>query len=222
MNQTKKMKKGITLIEIILAIVLIAIILGITIPKLMSNSQQAEIKSVISHDVRAIMEAAALWRKQTVAANGSFQDLSASNLRSILPSNMDVDVNTGLIYSTGFRTGDTVAGTNPAIDDRGVHYTVRWHFNAANIDLGTFSIGMNFTRGDTELGWDNKIRVYASETFANAVTEVATRANGAAPALWTTDVAQGNTAGAMTQTVVGAIPCSDRNNAICYDAVNVR
>jgi len=42
------MKKGITLIEIILAIVLIAIILGVTIPKLMTNSAKAEIKTVIT------------------------------------------------------------------------------------------------------------------------------------------------------------------------------
>lgn len=213
-NENKQMKRGITLIEIILAIVLIAIILGITIPKLMSNSQQAEVKQVISSDVKSIIEACALWRKQTSGTNGSFQTLTPQAISSILPSNMQIDTTTGLIYSSGFRTGDNVAA---GFDDTGVHYTVRWHFDAARVDGGSFSIGMDITRGGTELGWDDKIQTYALESFNNTVREISSKES--APATWATDAAFAGTANTNAQ---GAITCSNRNLTSCFDNVNIR
>ena len=209
MNQTKKMKKGITLIEIILAIVLIAIILGITIPKLMSNSQQGEIKSVISNDVKAIVESAALWRKQSVAAAGSFATLSPLALNSTLPSNMQVNTTTGRIYSTGFRTGENDA---QGLDDRGIFYTVRWQFGSTD-NTGRFAIGMDINRGVSELGWDPKIQAYAREVFMDAVTGVSQ-----ASILHSTAV------GATAAGAVGAseaLAC-DNNVSVCFDQVNVR
>ena len=211
MNQTKKMKKGITLVEIILAIVLIAIILGITIPKLMSNSQQAEIKQVITHDVQAIVESAVLWRKQNVAQNGAYTNLSPAALNSTLPSNMDVNTVTGRIYSTGFRTGENDA---QGLDNRGAFYTVRWQFGTTN-NTGRFAIGIDINRGVTELGWDPKIQQYAIQSFQNAVASVSQASVGH------------NAAVAVQAAVAGvsgiseALAC-DNNVSACFDQVNVR
>jgi len=160
------MKKGITLIEIILAIVLIAIILGLTIPKLMKNSQNTEIKQAISSDVKAIIEAAVLWKKshKSDAATG-YKNIDSNALNSRLPENMTV-IN-GWIPSAGLKTGE---GNESA---SGVRYTVTYKFRAEdNASIRTFSIGMNTTPGSNNLNWSDKTVSYALETFENAINSI--------------------------------------------------
>ena len=177
MEATKqvKMKKGITLIEIILAIVLIAIILGVTIPKLMSNSAKAEIKQVITSDVRSIVEAATTWRRSSSSAGGNYKAISASYIFSRLPSTMAVDGTNGRIYSSGLNVGTEVTvGTN-TYKETGVTYTIVWQFDpATHTNTGRFSIGMDIDRGesDTGLDWNDNLQAYAKETFNDVVVEI--------------------------------------------------
>jgi len=208
------MKKGITLIEIILAIVLIAIIMGITIPKLMSNSAKAEIKQVITSDIRSIVEAANTWKRASADAGGNFRNLNSAALNSRLPSNMVVDGAKGYIYSSGLRTG-TVDGTN---NETGVRYTVRWQFDNALegtspnfINTGNFSIGMDYDLGATHLTWDAKMQAYAQDVFNDTIEEIA----GNNHTLFTTDINTLNAAGADSGT---SFPCSA--NAVCQGNIN--
>lgn len=185
MKKNTSMKKGITLIEIILAIVLIAIILGITIPKLMANSARAEIKAVISSDIKSIVEATALWRKSNRSARGSFTNLNNSEIDSRLPNTMRRDAVLGVIESSGLRTGiNDVNG-----QATGVNYYVTWAFstiiNTTTNGLGTptiaFSLVMNTNNGINLLNWDSKLQAYANEVFQNTVAEltVPSSVNGA-------------------------------------------
>ena len=171
----QNMKKGITLIEIILAIVLIAIIMGITIPKLMSNSTKAEIKQTITSDVRSIVEAANTWRRASSTASGSFMVLSSGRIDSRLPSNMAVDPVKGYIYSSGLSTGNK----DGSFDETGVRYTVSWQFDDAlkGIDPDftntmNYSIAMDVTLGDTDLNWDSKMVQYAKDVFGDTIAEI--------------------------------------------------
>ena len=211
MERTKQtnMKKGITLIEIILAIVLIAIILGITIPKLMANSAKAEIKQVITSDLRSIVEAATTWRRASSVANGNYQNLSAAAIFSRLPATMSVDGTNGRIYSSGLNVGTTDTVGASTFNRTGVNYTVTWQFDpATDTNTGTFSIGMDVTEGgaNTGLDWNNNLTQYAKDTFFDVVTEMSSSFQTHTAATNTTDSAGANVAYVCTNN--GVIVCA--------------
>lgn len=219
-NTNKKMKKGITLIEIILAIVLIAIILGITIPKLMSNSDQAEIKNAISNDVKTITEAANIWRKQTVAANGTFLDVSAGNITSLLPNTMTVVGD--YIMSSGLRTGD---GTNR---NTAVRYFIRNNFGTGT-NRGTFALGMEIVpagaaagAAGSTAGWDQRMMTYALNAFNDAIqsTSAGVITGGPRATQFTGAVTIGTTVNATC--VGGSGYSAAATSTICFDTINVR
>jgi type II secretory pathway pseudopilin PulG len=178
-NVKKGMRKGITLIEIILAIVLIAIILGITIPKLMSNSAKAEIKQVVASDLKSIVSAAKDWRKSSATAAGSFDSIKPSAIASRLPSNMMVDTTDKVILSAGLLTGSQ---TSQNLRDTGIQYNVGWNLQkitlaAVNtgtpvVKTGRFSIVVDIRNGVNELGWENQLVVYAQDVINDTIAEM--------------------------------------------------
>ena len=221
MKQTKQnMKKGITLIEIILAIVLIAVIMGITIPKLMSNSAKAEVKQVITSDVRSIVESANMWKKASAKAKGTYKELSAGVLNSRLPSNMAVDSALGLIYSSGLKTGTVDANNVP---QTGVKYTVLWQFDSTKTNTGHFSIGMDITQGADStvgLGWDPKLQQYALDVFTDTIAELT-------DGTMTPDSTQTQTASGATITNGVAVldrpfDCTNTNNVVCQGDLEIK
>jgi type II secretory pathway pseudopilin PulG len=173
MNNKKNMKSGITLIEIILAIVLIAVIMGITIPKLMSNSAKAEMKTVITSDLKSIIDAANTWRKSSSTSNGNFQNINSAEIFSRLPSNMRVEGTKGLIHSSGLRTGlDDNLGAGTTGKGTGVTYTITWQFDSTTYpQSGNFSIGMSIKNGIEDLNWDSKLMTYAKDIFRDVIYE---------------------------------------------------
>ena len=220
------MKKGITLIEIILAIVLIAIILGITIPKLMSNSDRAEIKSVITSDVKSIVEAALLWKKSSATALGSYIALDGQDLNSRLPSNMVVATGTasaayeGTIYSSGLGTGNQEAG-----DERntGAQYAVTWVITTTpdNGLTGNFSIAMDISRGIADLTWDGKTQQYARDVFNDTIAEL-TNGTGVIATAGTiiTGINNNTQVTGYSATATGAtVTCTSNGNVVCYDNI---
>ena len=222
MNKKSNMKKGITLIEIILAIVLIAIILGITIPKLMANSARAEIKAVISSDVKSIVEAATLWRKSSSIAKGSYVRLSSDKLNTRLPNTMEVITSSQLIMSSGLKTGSA-----DAVDKTGVRYVVLWSFGTpvATTPVGRFAIGMDIDKAITDLQWDSKLRAYAREIFTDIVAEVSDGGTAYGSDIVPTDgFTPASGAAATAGTANGdsfTLPCSttDSDKAVCYDQI---
>jgi prepilin-type N-terminal cleavage/methylation domain-containing protein len=184
MRQQRNMKKGITLIEIILAIVLIAVISGIAIPKLMSNSTQAEIKSTIVSDVKSITEAISLWRKSSATSNGVNRVLDVTEIRSRLPLNMQVDANLGVISSSGLATGES-NDDEASFRNTGVVYSVWFNLTdevaglgdeaATTHDTSSFAIAIDTTFGAAELGWDIRMQEYALDIFQDAITDLAQR-----------------------------------------------
>ncbi|MCP4971312.1 MAG: prepilin-type N-terminal cleavage/methylation domain-containing protein [Arcobacter sp.] len=170
MKHEKKMKKGITLIEIILAIVLIAIILGIAIPKLMTNSTQAEIKQTAVSDLKSIVEAASLWRRSSAKANGNFKEVSVDEIESRLPSNMEADTTKGIIYSSGLKTGTL----NGSIDETGLQYSILWDPGLSSTPPeGSFTIVVDARKGQNDLGWEGRMARYALEVFDDALMDMA-------------------------------------------------
>jgi len=209
------MKKGITLIEIILAIVLIAIILGVTIPKLMSNSARAEIKTVITSDVKSIVESAGTWRKSSATAAGTYLKVSGANLDHTLPSNIVVTT-AGLILSSGLKTGVAVDGS-AASEGTGVVYYIfnDTGTNAAdgNADKSNeFSLYADFQGGSDNLNWDDKTRGYAEDVFTDVIAEVTDNPNPVKNTAYSTAV------GGVTFNCTAG----NSNTAVCYTHLEVR
>ena len=210
-----KMKQGITLIEIILAIVLIAIILGLTIPKLMKNSQNAEIKQTISTDVKAIVEAAILWKKSAAGANNNFRSIDNTKLDSRLPNNMVVigkaTPTKYRITSAGLRTGNSEVD---AANASGIEYFITWQFDTANTanKSGNFSLGADFNNGANDLQWDAKTLAYAKDAFSDAVATVNSITNTKYETSYT------SSGSGVTS---GTIDCSN-TNTLCYGNISVQ
>ena len=147
----KKKRGGFTLIEVILAIVVVAVIMGIVIPKVMSNSDKAQIKQVISSDTRSIIQAAADWKRTSADAQGTYKDISASALNSRLPSNMDL--NGSNILSSGFN-----GGCKYGVDS-----------STINSDGDSFIIAIDCSNAKQALNWNSKLVSYAKEAFIDTV-----------------------------------------------------
>jgi hypothetical protein len=181
----------------------------------MSNSDRAEVKQVITNDLRSIIEASIMWRKSSSASNGNFEQLSVNAIQSRLPSNMSVDAANGLIYSSGLRTGnaDKLGGTpNPANGQSGPVYTIHWDFNNRTSDkttykTGWFAIGMDTQNGIESLNWDTKLEAYAKEVFEDVVNEMS---NGQ----YTSHTGASTGSGAIT------ITCG--TDSICFKEVGIR
>lgn len=148
-------RKGFTLIEVILAIVVVAVIMGIVIPKVMSNSDKAQIKQVISSDVRSIISAAADWKRtDNTNSDGTYSNIKSEYLDSRLPSNMDA--NSSGIYSSGFNGGCV--------------------FEVTNDGSSAFKMGMDCSTASTNLNWSNKLKSYAKQAFFDTVKSLSSDA----------------------------------------------
>ena len=145
-------RSGFTLIEVILAIVVVAVIMGIVIPKVMSNSDKAQIKQVISSDVRSIIQAAADWRRTSADASGTYKDINASALDSRLPSNMKLNAD-GQIQSSGFNGGCVYGLKSSSINNHG----------------DSFELAVDCATAKSNLNWSDKLVAYAKEAFVDTV-----------------------------------------------------
>ena len=147
-----KKRGGFTLVEIILAIVVVAVIMGIVIPKVMSNSDKAQIKQVISSDVRSIIQAAADWKRTSADASGTYANITADKLDSRLPSNMSKN-SSNQITSSGFNGGCVYGLAKSKI----------------NQDGDSFILAMDCTSAKNALNWSAKLQAYATEAFKDTV-----------------------------------------------------
>lgn len=157
MKVSQKRRSGFTLIEVILAIVVVAVIMGIAIPKVMSNSDKASIKQSISSDVRSIIEAAADWKRTDRAtAGGTYASINELELSSRLPSNMKADAND--ISSSGFNGG------------------CKYRIVTDNADGRNFKLAMNCTTAATTLSWSDKLKEYAEQAFVDSALSLSSDA----------------------------------------------
>jgi type II secretory pathway pseudopilin PulG len=227
------MKKAITLIEIIIAIVLIAIILGLTIPKIMSNAKRAEIKQTIVSDVKAIIGASqdrvkSSYSKAYNNVNSDDKCINGVAIESFLSSDFKVGFAGELnefIYSTGFETGSA----DPAFVN-GIRYIVAQRISAPNANNGiqTFAIAMDLSGAANSiegLGWDQKEIQYAREVFDSTINEASQRQS---ILLESGTFTSGSGAEAddsrqnrATPTSVATLDCG-LDTSRCYEGINVK
>lgn len=86
--QTKGFKKGFTMIELIFVVIIIAVIAGVTVPKIMNNSSKTEISGVLGSDTESIYQAMNEWRSSSSISDGTFSNITSAGLGSYLPNSM--------------------------------------------------------------------------------------------------------------------------------------
>ena len=101
--KNKRMRKAFSMIEIIFAIVLMTIVAGLIIVNVISNKRSGQITSTVQNDVQNIYNAAAKWRDQSADSDGTFNNISVSELCPYLPDSMQCDGT--YIYSSGYQNG---------------------------------------------------------------------------------------------------------------------
>jgi len=97
-------KKGFTLIELMIAIVIMATLAALIIPKIMSNSRSAEMSATIQSDVKSINTAVGKWKMESSNSDGTYNNIDVKGLCSYLPDNMACDDT--WIYSGGYKGSD--------------------------------------------------------------------------------------------------------------------
>jgi prepilin-type N-terminal cleavage/methylation domain-containing protein len=191
---TKSRKRGgFTLIEIIITIVVVAVIMGIVIPKIMSNSSRAEISQVISSDVTSIATAASEWRR--VRGRNIYGGINAGQLQGFLPASLKVGRLGGLAL-TGINDADTVVFSSGLA--QGCVYRVGAKGTGADSGLLDISMDCNYGAGaayyvggttqgthdivpvnaQTTFTWDDTMVNFAVSAFVNAVTSLHNDSSG--------------------------------------------
>lgn len=99
--KNKSSKKAFSMIEIIFALVVVAVIAALIIQNVRSTKRNTEVTSTIQNDIKNIFNAAARWRDQGADSDGTFNNISTSELCPYLPSSMKCDGT--YIYSSGFK-----------------------------------------------------------------------------------------------------------------------
>jgi type II secretory pathway pseudopilin PulG len=159
MNKVKtNMKRGITLIEITFAIIIIAIIAGITIPKILENAAKTEMKVVVSNDAKSIYDSLIDWKSTNLdAKQNGFKNINTTAIKFIIPESMEV--NSQNISSAGLKV--------PGSSSSGVIYKI------SNINsTKSFVFEIDTSNGRNNLDWSDNYVGNIKEVFKNTFSQL--------------------------------------------------
>jgi len=143
----KNFKKGFTLIEIIIVVVIIGILVSLFYPSIMSNKDKAIINSTVGNDVKLLSGAITEWKTTSPDSNGSYSSLTTDKIVPYLPSSMTYDGTS--IHSSGLNGG--------------IAYQIE--SDKINTNGDSFKVYSDFTAAITNNNYDDRIKTYA-ETVA--------------------------------------------------------
>ncbi len=160
-------KNGFTLLELIFAIVVVAIIISLIYPTIIANKNKAVISSTVGNDAKLISQAVTQWKGSSSNSNGSYSNLTTAAIAIYLPNTMKYNSSGGYIESSGLNGG--------------IHYQVI--SDKINSNGDSFKVFENFAPAIAQNHWNNRLISYAEkvgmDAFHNLSTNKATA--GAAP-----------------------------------------
>ena len=145
----KNFKKGFTLIEIIIVVVIIGILVSLFYPSIMSNKDKAIINSTVGNDVKLLSGAITEWKTTSPDSNGTYSAITTKKVATYLPSGMNYDTATDTIQSSGLNGGIAYQIISDKINTNG----------------DSFKVYADFTAAITNNNYDDRIKTYA-ETVA--------------------------------------------------------
>lgn len=120
----KKMRHGFSLIEIIIAIVVVGGIIAYIYNEVSSSKNQAEIKTILARDMQAISKAAGEWKTTSNTSNGTFLNIGAGQIASRLPAYMEYKSAANTISSSGWNGGCSYSLLSDTITQAGDSFSV--------------------------------------------------------------------------------------------------
>jgi competence protein ComGC len=101
-NQIKSMqsKKAFTMMELILVAIVMAVLIAVFYPTIMSNSKENTLTGTVNTDIKNIIKASNKWKTQDAQSDGTFANITTNAICPYLPQNMRCDKKG--IHSSGF------------------------------------------------------------------------------------------------------------------------
>ena len=178
-SKIPKMRKGFTLIELIMVMIVLAILVGIVIVKIMNSSKETEIKDTLRTDISQIVRAANNWRQSDSASDGTYDNISTSKLCDYLPNNMQCDSN--YIYSSGFHDS-TGKGR--------IRYKIASDRISTNGD--SFKIFVDASPLASANHWENRFKSKVEKLASNVMKKASTQPNNYIEVRNATDIGGAN------------------------------
>lgn len=87
----KTWKKGLTLPEILFAVLVITVIMSLLLPNIINSKDRAIISSTVTNDAKLLAQAFTEWKGNSSYSNGTYANIETGMLTSFLPETMSVD-----------------------------------------------------------------------------------------------------------------------------------
>ena len=152
----KKMKKGMTLFEIVMVMLALAVVLYLLYPSIMFAYNKSLINSAITNDVKMISQAVNEWKNTDSDSDGTYRNVTTSEVVPYLPTQMNFDAGTNSIKSSGLKGGISYQFASDVISSNG----------------DSIKILVNFTEAITSKNYDTRTITYAETTALNTLKGV--------------------------------------------------
>lgn len=151
-----KMKKGMTLFEMVMVMLVAAVILYLIYPTIMFNYNKTVINSAITNDIKMISQAVNEWRNTDGDSDGTYRNVTTSEVIPYLPTQMSYDAGTNSIKSSGLKGGISYQLISDVISTNG----------------DSIKILVNFTEAITTKNYDTRTITYAETSALNTLKGV--------------------------------------------------
>lgn len=136
-------KKAMTLFEIVMVMLAIAVVLYLLYPSIMFNFNKAIISNTLTNDAKMISQAVNEWKTTDTNSDGTFKNITTSGIVAYLPSQMTYDAVGDVIKSSGLKGGVSYKIISDVISTNGDSIKVLMNFTEAittkNYDLRTIT-----------------------------------------------------------------------------------
>jgi len=152
----EKSRGGFTLVELIFVIVIIAILVSLFYPVIMSNKEKANINAVVGNDAKLISGAITQWKSQSSQSKGNYNGISDAAIAIYLPNTMSYSG--GYIHSSGLNGGIAYQVASDKITNDG----------------DSIKIYVDFTKAINDSKFNPRIIQYAEKAAMDAFYNIAT------------------------------------------------
>lgn len=165
----KSMKKGFTLLEIVMSIILLAVVAYMVYPNIIAGKDKSEISAGLNADAKSIMLAVSEWKStDTVNSNGTFSAVKNLFLVPYLPTSLRYDSVNDDIVSSAINVGGTYA------TPKGIRYKVLSDQITGGSVGDSFKLLIDFKDIESAKNLNETLTQYAEKTAMNSIAQIST------------------------------------------------
>ena len=173
-NQMKTMKKGFTIIEIVIVIAIIGAMMAIFGNKLFGFFEKADMQTTLNNDVDMVFQGITNYKNSSPKSNNRFDNLTSTELSKYVSDKMIL--NNGKLDSLGLAQGCnyTVESTDEDGDSKFTEYKVLVDCTAASSDLSWTSQSIGRMQDIIERAFNDRTNSANAEATDKTCTSGAT------------------------------------------------